>query len=496
MADISEITLPSGATYGIKDTTARNDISILKGSATALEYLNSKIDRKIKCAKNDAVSNMATALKPIFVGNAYGTTNKVDLTMGGKLDVVHTMYTFQVVIGENNTTVSMYSYAIAGQALWESTANKEYYVTGYPSDSDGYCNIEISYDSTNTFYARIYVAYNGKNAVQDTSNLYVYAYQFDGLNRLPSYYDGYMRSRIATVKSLDNSAKGFSFVFVTDTHNENPYYSPNMIRQIVENTGVNTVICGGDYTDSPRTKEQTYNNVMQNASRFKWITDRVYMVRGNHDDGRIGGGKWVTAADLSTPLTEQLDSSITKGGNLYYYVDDTNKKVRLFILDSSNSNVEETIDDAQLSWFITHVNELSTDWTIAVFLHHALNDSEKGDRTNITFYPSGTQITNVLNSAKCHVACVFCGHQHIDISKQMAKYPVIATTCDASYDRISNVLWSDDARTTGTIAEQAFDVVHVDTVNKKVYCTRFGGGQNDITSTSDYSVNDRVFNYS
>lgn len=39
MADISEITLPSGVTYDIKDATARNDISMLKGSGTgAMHY--------------------------------------------------------------------------------------------------------------------------------------------------------------------------------------------------------------------------------------------------------------------------------------------------------------------------------------------------------------------------------------------------------------------------------------------------------------------------
>ena len=39
MADMSEITLPSGATYDIKDAAARHDISILKGSATgAMHY--------------------------------------------------------------------------------------------------------------------------------------------------------------------------------------------------------------------------------------------------------------------------------------------------------------------------------------------------------------------------------------------------------------------------------------------------------------------------
>lgn len=39
MADISEITLPSGVTYDIKDAKARSDISMLKGSGTgAMHY--------------------------------------------------------------------------------------------------------------------------------------------------------------------------------------------------------------------------------------------------------------------------------------------------------------------------------------------------------------------------------------------------------------------------------------------------------------------------
>lgn len=465
---------------------------------TGLQHFYKILDRKIMCAKNDAVSNMGNALKPMSLGYCRGTKDKIDLTMGGKIDVSCVIYNFQITIG---TVPIMYNFTINGKSFTEMSYSEEHYVNVYPSDSDGYCKLEISYDNDRRYYARIAVVFNEQTNVNETSMLYVYAYQLNGLNRLPAYYEDYMRSRIATVKKLDNSVNGFSFVFVTDTHVQNGYYSPNMIRKIVENTNVKTVIGGGDYTGGyykiePKTKEQAYNSVMQNASRFKWITDRVYMVRGNHDDGREGSAKRITSTDLSTILTEQLDSSITKGGDLYYYVDDTAKKVRLFILDSSNTNNQGNLDDAQLSWFTVHVNELSKDWTIAVFLHHALNNSEKGDRKNITFYPSGTQVTNVLNSAKCHVACVFCGHQHIDISKQMAKYPVIATTCDASYYDTQDLRWSDDFRTAGTIAEQAFDVVHVDTVNKKVYCTRFGGGQNDITEAPEYGVNDRVFNYS
>lgn len=82
-----------------------------------------------------------------------------------------------------------------------------------------------------------------------------------------------------------------------------------------------------------------------------------------------------------------------------------------------------------------------------------------------------------LANVSCKIACIICGHTHIDLSDTSGKYPIICTTCDAHGIQASSM--SSDNRDANTINEQAFDVFHVDTVNQKVYATRIGGGKHD-----------------
>ena len=79
MADISEITLPSGATYDIKDSTARNDISILKGSATgAMHYVG---------VTTTALAN-GSSTSPIKINNADYTPSNGDVVIYDSLELV------------------------------------------------------------------------------------------------------------------------------------------------------------------------------------------------------------------------------------------------------------------------------------------------------------------------------------------------------------------------------------------------------------------------
>ena len=79
MADISEITLPSGATYDIKDATARNDISILKGSATgAMHYAG---------VTTTALAN-GSSTSPIKINNADYTPSNGDVIIYDSLELV------------------------------------------------------------------------------------------------------------------------------------------------------------------------------------------------------------------------------------------------------------------------------------------------------------------------------------------------------------------------------------------------------------------------
>ena len=39
-------------------------------------------------------------------------------------------------------------------------------------------------------------------------------------------------------------------------------------------------------------------------------------------------------------------------------------------------------------------------------------------------------------------------------------------------------------------------MVYIDTLLKKIYLTRIGGGEKNVIETKNYTLNDRVFNYS
>lgn len=79
MADISEITLPSGQTYNIKDATARNEISMLKGSNTgAMHY----------AGVTETALTDGSSTSPIKINKVDYTPSNGDVVIYGTLEFV------------------------------------------------------------------------------------------------------------------------------------------------------------------------------------------------------------------------------------------------------------------------------------------------------------------------------------------------------------------------------------------------------------------------
>lgn len=79
MADISEITLPSGVSYDIKDATARHDISMLKGSNTgAMHY----------AGVTETTLADGSSTSPIKINKVDYTPSNGDVVMYGSLEFV------------------------------------------------------------------------------------------------------------------------------------------------------------------------------------------------------------------------------------------------------------------------------------------------------------------------------------------------------------------------------------------------------------------------
>lgn len=79
MADISEITLPSGVTYDIKDATARSEISILKGSGTGAMHYAGVTTTKLE---------NGSSTSPIKINEADYTPSNGDVVIYGQLEFV------------------------------------------------------------------------------------------------------------------------------------------------------------------------------------------------------------------------------------------------------------------------------------------------------------------------------------------------------------------------------------------------------------------------
>lgn len=79
MADISEITLPSRVTYDIKDATARNDISMLKGSGTGAMHYAGVTTTKLE---------NGSSTSPIKINESDYTPSNGDVVIYGQLEFV------------------------------------------------------------------------------------------------------------------------------------------------------------------------------------------------------------------------------------------------------------------------------------------------------------------------------------------------------------------------------------------------------------------------
>lgn len=363
-----------------------------------------------------------------------------------------------------------------------------HYSDEYESWNDGEIyGIQIAigeYDDVNKNYNPL--------RVTDFDGYKIYVYDTTAIkNGYPSFYNSYILDRIENIKSKDiligNS--GDSFVFITDMHNENNYYSPFLAKKIYDSTSVKRIIYGGDYVNEPSSKELALSLLTTRRNKCM-VKDDVIFMRGNHDTNPYGKGA-LTVGEFYSIFDKHIEKHINTNKNTYFYNDNESQKIRYIFVDSG---VDGSISDVQKNWIKTNTENLNSDWTVIVFMHHGIYTDDKDDRTNIKVYPSLTSVKEVLANVSCKIACIICGHTHIDLSDTSGKYPIICTTCDAHGVQASSM--SSDNRDANTINEQAFDVFHIDTANKKVYVTRIGGGENNVIESGNYSLNDREFSYS
>lgn len=504
----------------IKDSEARNSISSLSNSvSTQLAALKKEYEAELAKLKSDSSAEIEkirklskrmakkgyaealNSIKVIQLPHSKREPSIIDLSYNYSIDISRTIYALTVVLdgtlpgGNGSESPIMTTFVFPGSQLIEETGfdgtTKGFnLVNHYGSSYDGYISLGLlKVKSNNSYWQSFYRTrvFKENTEVTNTSTVYATAYTFQ-TNHVPYYFYNYLPKRITTLQNLDTtiSGHGDSFIFLTDPHLvNNSNYSPALVSYIINHTATNKIILGGDYCNEPFSSNATFNQISENVEKYKYLADTVYCVRGNHDSGQYGMQDELTPTMLYSILCDHIEGMPLTSPLLYHYHDNTDQKIRYFILDSGNSGA---LDTDQVTWLTQKSHELSADWTIVCFVHQGIGDDTEGDTKNVYLYTSGTQIVNALKGCRAHVACVVCGHMHIDLSYSVGNYYFITTTCD-NPQRI----FSKHDRAVGTIKENAFDVFHINTSTKTVSVTRIGGGAGDPTSKP--AVNDRVFSY-
>ena len=338
-----------------------------------------------------------------------------------------------------------------------------------------------------------------------------------GSEGLPDYYfdDKYLTGRIATIRDtiMAASMKGDIFFWFTDPHYfawsapsvHNGLHGPQLISYITEHINIRKVFCGGDLTGGTRmTKATNIKDLQLVRQHLNPVWRDLCMIIGNHEWNNSdlnNSENQLTMNILYEMLIKDKENMIQGADELGdYYIDNPVQKIRYFFI---GCEYNATIDTARTKWVAQQLTEVPSGYTVVVLSHIGVNTT---GAINSQFTP----IANVLDAANANgtitvdgttfdystfageVACVLCGHNHMDLDNETTGgIPVISTTCDRGKDGDSSQDFN-DAREYGTINEQAIDVVLIDTENRAINMIRIGGSWD---GTAALENPDRSFSY-
>ena len=289
----------------------------------------------------------------------------------------------------------------------------------------------------------------------------------------------------------------FKFTFITDTHE---YFYHNLVASYCANITSNCLIHGGDMISTPHEDViDTYKDLNRTVTSLLESKVPVLISRGNHEIDKNGNYTLRTYFNQvqkpfmsSTKIINQHDE---RGS--YYYVDYEKYKIRVVVLNTIYSGSgNHSIGNAQANWLVNKALDLTSkdidegNWNVMVVGHIPL--LEGVDSSDSVLYParfldktfgavkSKTHLNDDnfpnaqkdFSNIKYSFIGYFCGHAHKDdVREGKNGYKHICTTG-------SHPISDEDGYTReyDNVNEYAFDIVSIDTTNKKISMKRIGVG--------------------
>ncbi|MBE6589184.1 MAG: metallophosphoesterase [Ruminococcaceae bacterium] len=318
---------------------------------------------------------------------------------------------------------------------------------------------------------------------------------------LPDYFMPQVDLANARVRRLLSDRKSCeAFVFFADAHvRQNGMASVPIIRSILENTGIETVIYGGDTVSAWVNEETALEDVLYFKEAFSFA--KPYMVRGNHD---IYGKEFgIADRGIVLPGDKVYDLIFSEGasrvhgekGKTYYYFDHADTKTRYIVVDTNEQLTPVWDQDGiwdcsvgvtreQIEWFAAQLRALPAGYAAVVVGHIPFFEQlrwsnpiahifgkliEAYNKRRMVFGVRGAD----FREARGLVLLTLSGHGHCDDAYVSPDGCVnLETHCDAMTDNGG----SRYKKRRGTVTESVVDVVILDRKTGDVFTVRYGAG--------------------
>ena len=297
------------------------------------------------------------------------------------------------------------------------------------------------------------------------------------IDNVVSYYQQPTLAMASEINALPNNV--VSFVILTDTHgSSNKQHSQNIASYLVRNTKADKLIHLGDVSSNlwSENEYRTYFSPL--------ITDalkHMYFACGNHE---WFNNNWSGLEVIYNDILSTKQNIVGYPAHFYYYFDDTAKKVRYMVINTSDG-AANAVTNAQISWITTNVSNLPSDWRLIVFGHYDIMPNDP--ITNQWNSSSETKFTNAISAASCPIVGYFCGHEHHDrLVKVNNKFMQVTMLNDSFSRDTSFAEIVNPTRTAGTVSEQAASVVCVNLTTGAVEVKRIGAKNPDISMSYNF----------
>ncbi len=311
-----------------------------------------------------------------------------------------------------------------------------------------------------------------------------------------SYYESEIADTVSKLRAACTD-KSLVFAVVTDTHlnaEREEAFTKTLknIKAVNEQFAIDFLFHLGDMIDSDPSRDKAIGYIEKIVNGFRSIVPNTFIINGNHDDN---SSKENNSAIKLQPgeryaiFNRFNDIHVNRPGNKeYFYFDVDSMGVRFICL---NSTIEVASGNSPLdSWGfpqeeITWLEDvaLKTDYKVILTSHMGLI---KDTICHGITPKNGTAVINAINNFQSNggeVIGLFIGHCHWDYITNETGFNIVSTDCWKLDDTGFSTLGAHPSgavkttgRVDGTVTENAWDIVVVNTETGLVKIIRFGAG--------------------